>query len=166
MASSSASSIPDISATSLKKITLSIRKLKFSSVEKYTCTPGKQKIYNSWLEKSPRFHKSSSFYGHCYHCGYGKHSQNFCPVKLCDLCNKYGHDARVCYFRKKMHPTQHTHHCHHNQNHNHNHSHTTRTHRHSSCRPSERLNWRKTPEQANTDKAVRSTQNACTFSSA
>ncbi len=40
------------------------------------------------------------FFGVCYLCGYGKHSQNYCPLKLCDVCGRYGHDARVCYFKR------------------------------------------------------------------
>lgn len=40
------------------------------------------------------------FFGFCYLCGHGKHSQNYCPLKLCEVCGKYGHDARVCYFKR------------------------------------------------------------------
>jgi len=42
--------------------------------------------------------KSRDFFGHCYNCGCLRHSQNYCPLKLCSICAKYGHDQRVCFF--------------------------------------------------------------------
>ncbi len=42
--------------------------------------------------------KNRDFFGHCYNCGCLRHSQNYCPLKLCSICAKYGHDKRVCFF--------------------------------------------------------------------
>ena len=36
------------------------------------------------------------FLGYCYFCDCPKHSQNYCPLRFCQLCNVYGHSARVC----------------------------------------------------------------------
>jgi hypothetical protein len=40
------------------------------------------------------------FCGTCYNCGWKAHSQNFCPLKECTICRKWGHAERVCYHRK------------------------------------------------------------------
>lgn len=40
------------------------------------------------------------FCGTCYNCGWKAHSQNFCPLKECTICRKWGHTERVCYHRK------------------------------------------------------------------
>lgn len=40
------------------------------------------------------------FFGTCFNCGYRAHSQNFCPLKECHVCKKWGHADRVCYHRK------------------------------------------------------------------
>lgn len=37
-----------------------------------------------------------SFYGYCYYCDYARHSQNYCPLKLCYRCGEYGHTYKVC----------------------------------------------------------------------
>lgn len=37
-----------------------------------------------------------SFYGYCYFCDYALHSQNYCPLKLCEQCDTYGHSYKVC----------------------------------------------------------------------
>lgn len=42
--------------------------------------------------------KNRDFFGNCYNCGCLRHSQNYCPLKLCSICTKYGHDKRVCFF--------------------------------------------------------------------
>ena len=47
------------------------------------------------LERSCR-----DFCGTCYNCGWKAHSQNFCPLKECTICRKWGHAERVCYHRK------------------------------------------------------------------
>jgi len=36
------------------------------------------------------------FYGYCYCCDYARHSQNYCPLKLCYNCKEYGHSIKVC----------------------------------------------------------------------
>ena len=45
-----------------------------------------------------KVNSNRDFFGHCYHCGCHRHSQNYCPLKLCNICSKYGHDQRVCFF--------------------------------------------------------------------
>lgn len=42
--------------------------------------------------------KTREFFGTCYHCGCPKHSQNYCILKQCSVCQKFGHADRVCYF--------------------------------------------------------------------
>ena len=37
-----------------------------------------------------------SFFGKCYHCRYSAHSQKYCPLRFCKLCNEYGHSEIVC----------------------------------------------------------------------
>ena len=39
-----------------------------------------------------------SFYGSCYHCSCADHSQNFCPLRYCRRCYRYGHSDKVCHF--------------------------------------------------------------------
>ena len=51
----------------------------------------------------------SLFIGHCFYCDYDKHSQNYCPIKCCIICGKYGHSAKVCFCR---HQTNNTNECH------------------------------------------------------
>ena len=41
------------------------------------------------------------FYGYCYYCDYARHSQNYCPLKLCYACGDYGHSAKVCEYDEK-----------------------------------------------------------------
>ena len=36
------------------------------------------------------------FVGQCFHCGAEKHTQAFCPLAKCTICNKWGHNYRVC----------------------------------------------------------------------
>ena len=36
------------------------------------------------------------FNGYCYYCDYARHSQNYCPLKLCYKCGEYGHSIKVC----------------------------------------------------------------------
>ena len=38
----------------------------------------------------------SIFYGYCYFCDYEKHSQNYCPLRYCEKCGKYGHSSKIC----------------------------------------------------------------------
>lgn len=38
----------------------------------------------------------NSFCGYCYHCDYAQHSQNYCPLKKCHICQQYGHSYKVC----------------------------------------------------------------------
>jgi hypothetical protein len=37
-----------------------------------------------------------NFNGYCYYCDCPKHSQNYCPLRLCPVCNEYGHSIKVC----------------------------------------------------------------------
>jgi len=42
------------------------------------------------------------FFGTCFNCGCRAHSQNFCPLKECNVCKKWGHADRVCYHRRAL----------------------------------------------------------------
>ncbi len=46
------------------------------------------------------------FFGTCFNCGCRAHSQNFCPLKECIVCKKWGHTDRVCYHRTQSNPDQ------------------------------------------------------------
>jgi hypothetical protein len=83
-----------------KVIDLPLRVTKVPSTYSYTIQSGHQPSVDS-PERVKFFHASAGtrvFHGHCYHCGCMKHSQNYCPLKSCQICAKYGHDQRVCYF--------------------------------------------------------------------
>jgi hypothetical protein len=36
------------------------------------------------------------FYGRCYYCSYGSHSQKMCPLKYCTVCKQFGHSEAGC----------------------------------------------------------------------
>lgn len=40
------------------------------------------------------------FRSHCTWCGETKHSTNYCPLRKCSVCGKYGHVDRVCFCRR------------------------------------------------------------------
>lgn len=48
---------------------------------------------------------TAQFYGSCYHCGHANHSQNYCPLKHCRRCDKYGHGDKVCFLNRKKYGT-------------------------------------------------------------
>lgn len=38
------------------------------------------------------------FFGYCYYCDCPQHSQNYCPLRMCHICDTYGHSGKVCVF--------------------------------------------------------------------
>ena len=89
-----------------KKINIPLRVTKTPNNFSYSIENGEQE--NTYLSErngvSTRLLGSSTsttnrdFFGHCYNCGCMRHSQNYCPLKLCSICAKFGHDQRVCFF--------------------------------------------------------------------
>lgn len=39
----------------------------------------------------------NNFTGCCYYCSQPCHSQNFCPIRQCNICLEYGHSSKVCH---------------------------------------------------------------------
>lgn len=88
-------------------IALPLRVTKNPSTINYEIERGNQ-VNVDVTEKEKSLYSNSmgrNFHGHCYNCGCMKHSKNYCPLKLCSICCKYGHDQRVCFFNtaKKLH---------------------------------------------------------------
>ena len=69
----------------------------------YHLSIGKEIIQYNFTEGGGGTHSLScsnnnhvSFFGKCYHCRYSAHSQKYCPLRFCKLCNEYGHSEIVC----------------------------------------------------------------------
>lgn len=46
------------------------------------------------------------FWGYCYFCDVPKHSQNYCPLRYCPSCDKFGHSIKICSEASKVRPFQ------------------------------------------------------------
>ena len=49
------------------------------------------KMNTTTIKQNPPY-----FNGYCYYCDCPKHSQNYCPLRQCSICNTYGHSVKVC----------------------------------------------------------------------
>lgn len=79
-------------------IDLPLRMIKISNNFSYTIESGGQVTEDNTEKLSYSISSNRIFHGHCYNCGCMKHSQNYCPLKMCSICAKFGHDQRVCFF--------------------------------------------------------------------
>lgn len=82
--------------------------------------------------------EANKFQGYCYFCDYDKHSQNFCPLKQCKYCFRFGHSSRIC----KKNPSIVHHHHHHHQSPL---PSPFRNHYYSQPNNSASINWRQSP---------------------